>query len=99
MTMIERIEITKGPSSTIFGSDAVAGAINVITKNPRKEPLVSLDIMGTSHLESFNNLSMAGTVGKFSGMVSYNDSNASADLAIILIPLMPTLRFVGKSFF
>jgi len=68
-TMIERIEITKGPSSTIFGSEAVAGVINVVTKNPTKEPLISLDIMGTSHLESFNNLSFAGSFGKFSGMV------------------------------
>lgn len=67
-TMVERIEITKGPSSTIFGSEAVAGVINVITKNPTKEPLISLDIMGTSHLESFNNLSMAGNFGKFNGM-------------------------------
>ena len=64
-TMIDRIEITKGPSSTIFGSEAVAGVINVITKNPSKEPLISLDVMGTSHLESFNNLSIAGSFGKF----------------------------------
>lgn len=68
-TMIEQIEITKGPSSTIFGSEAVAGVINVITKNPKKEPLISLDIMGTSHLESFNNLSIAGSVGKWSSML------------------------------
>ncbi len=68
-TMIDRIEITKGPSSTIFGSEAVAGVINIITKDPIKEPLISLDLMGTSHLETFNNLSIAGTLGKFSGML------------------------------
>ncbi len=68
-TMIERIEITKGPSSTIFGSEAVAGVINIITKNPREEPLISLDIRGTSHLESFNNISIAQTWDKWSSMV------------------------------
>ncbi|RLB28615.1 MAG: TonB-dependent receptor, partial [Deltaproteobacteria bacterium] len=30
--MIERIEIVKGPSSALYGSDAVAGVINIITK-------------------------------------------------------------------
>lgn len=68
-TMVDRIEITKGPSSTIFGSEAVAGVINIITKDPRQEPLISLDIRGTSHLESFNNISIAQTWGKWSSMV------------------------------
>ena len=30
--MIERIEVVKGPSSALYGSDAVAGVINIITK-------------------------------------------------------------------
>lgn len=32
MSQIERIEILKGASSTLYGSDAVAGVINIITK-------------------------------------------------------------------
>ncbi|MEW5803393.1 MAG: TonB-dependent receptor [bacterium] len=30
--MIERIEVIKGPSSVLYGSDAVAGVVNIITK-------------------------------------------------------------------
>lgn len=68
-TMIERIEVTKGPSSTIFGSEAVAGAINIVTKNPSTEPLVSLDFRGTTHLELLSNLSLAQRFGKWSTLV------------------------------
>jgi len=32
---IERIEIIKGPQSTMQGSDALAGVINIITKTPK----------------------------------------------------------------
>jgi len=33
---IERIEILKGAASTLYGSDAVGGVVNIITKNPNK---------------------------------------------------------------
>lgn len=33
-SMIERIEIVKGPMSALYGSDAVGGVINIISKNP-----------------------------------------------------------------
>ena len=29
--MIERIEVVKGPSSALYGSDALAGVVNIIT--------------------------------------------------------------------
>jgi len=32
--LIERVEIVKGPASTLYGSEAVGGLINVITKSP-----------------------------------------------------------------
>lgn len=52
--MIERVEVVKGPAATLYGSEAVAGLINVITKNPSKAPRVSASYFGTSYLE--NNL-------------------------------------------
>ena len=37
VSMIERIEIVKGPSSVLYGSDAMAGVINIITRKvPQK---------------------------------------------------------------
>lgn len=36
--MIERIEIVKGPGSALYGSDAMAGVINIITRKVPDEP-------------------------------------------------------------
>jgi outer membrane receptor for ferrienterochelin and colicins len=36
---IERIEIVEGPMSVVYGADALAGVINIITKNPGKKLL------------------------------------------------------------
>ncbi|MEQ8926419.1 MAG: TonB-dependent receptor [Fulvivirga sp.] len=70
--IIDRFEVIKGPSSTLYGSEAVAGVINVITKDPANQPAFSIDVMGTSHLESFGNI--AGTIkgDKGSGFIGLN---------------------------
>jgi len=35
-SMIERIEVVKGPMSALYGADAVGGVINIITKKPKR---------------------------------------------------------------
>ncbi|MBK0402070.1 TonB-dependent receptor [Adhaeribacter sp. BT258] len=50
-SMIQRVEVVKGPASTLYGSEAVGGLINIITKNPVDAPLVATDLMATSHGE------------------------------------------------
>lgn len=47
-SLIERMEIVKGPASTLYGSEAVGGLINVITKKTDHAPLITADIFGTS---------------------------------------------------
>jgi outer membrane receptor for ferrienterochelin and colicins len=38
LEMIERIEVVKGPSSALYGSDALAGVINIITRKTPERP-------------------------------------------------------------
>ncbi len=47
-SLIDRVEIVKGPASTLYGSEAVGGIINVITKNPASAALFSADVMGST---------------------------------------------------
>ncbi|RYY14436.1 MAG: TonB-dependent receptor, partial [Chitinophagaceae bacterium] len=47
-SLVERIEIVKGPASSLYGSEAIGGLINVITKIPSKASRVSADISGTT---------------------------------------------------
>ena len=42
-SLIEQIEIVKGPASTLYGSEAVGGLINIITKNNLTAPIFSGD--------------------------------------------------------
>lgn len=50
-SLIDRVEIVKGPASTLYGSEAVGGLINVITKRPKYADNVSIDQFVTSWAE------------------------------------------------
>lgn len=83
-SMIDRMEVIKGPNSTLYGSEAVAGVINIITKHPKDQPLVDVNVMGTTHGEVFGDIAISNQIGKklhVSNGVSvayiniYNDEN------------------------
>ncbi len=42
-SMIEKIEVVKGPTGSFYGSEAMAGVINIITKKIKKDPELVLE--------------------------------------------------------
>ncbi|CAN0507056.1 unnamed protein product, partial [Laminaria digitata] len=43
-----QVEIIKGPSSTLYGGDAIAGLVNLVSKQPTEDPELNLLANGTS---------------------------------------------------
>ena len=71
---IRQVEIVKGPSSSLYGSEAMAGVINIITTSPQKEKIelqlhsASNNTLGTtaSYANRFNKTGVQFFVNRYS---------------------------------
>ncbi|HEX6058335.1 MAG TPA: TonB-dependent receptor [Gemmatimonadaceae bacterium] len=100
-SIIQQVEVSKGPSSTLFGSEAMGGVINVITKDPRFAPRASLDAYATSNGETSLDFALAPDAGgartllsgslAYTGRVVDENGDGFGDL-----PLMRRAALFGK---
>ena len=74
-SIVKRIEVVKGPASTLYGSEAVGGLINIITKDPGSAPKYQADVFGTSVGEMNADLSTRFMAGRASSLVGVNAFN------------------------
>jgi len=78
---VSKVEVLKGPASLIYGSDAIAGVINIITNVPVENNTIKANIL--SNYQSNNNArgtnaNIAGNVNGFNWNL-YNSAVAAAD--------------------
>ena len=79
---IDRVEVLRGPGSVLYGSNAMAGAINVITKEARKE---GSHTTVSSQYGSYNTWLSSATntlrYGRFSSLasISYNRTDGNVE--------------------
>ena len=99
--LVEQVEIIKGPSSTLHGSEAMGGLINVVTKDPRFAPRWSVSASTSSHGEHTVAVAgapgIAGARGLLSVSTAYNDRfvDGNAD-GFTDLPLVRRLSVFNK---
>jgi len=74
---IERIEVVKGPASVLYGSEAIGGVVNIITKKGGDKP-VGLTLSGTYDSSTDGVAGYASVFGTFKGF-SYRLSGNYSD--------------------
>ncbi|MDA0261643.1 MAG: TonB-dependent receptor [Proteobacteria bacterium] len=87
---IERIEILRGPQSTLWGGDAVGGVINIITKKGKGRPSVTAFVEGGSFQTGRGAATLSGSGGPWTysltgshlqthGISHANENNANRE--------------------
>lgn len=74
---IAKIEVVRGPQSTLYGSDAMGGVINIITKKGTGKPVVGAFFEGGSYYTYRESAYSGGAFGK--GDYSVNLSHIESD--------------------
>jgi vitamin B12 transporter len=60
---IERIEVVRGPAGPLYGSDAMAGVVNIITRSGEGKSSVMVEAESGSYTTSFGRLGLSGALG------------------------------------
>ena len=69
---VERIEIVRGPSSALYGSNAVSGVVNIITKKPSEKPIDFFSASYGTYQTAINQLSSTAKIDNFGYFFSGN---------------------------
>jgi len=69
---INKIEILRGPQSTLYGSNALAGVINIITKKGTGQPDLFLSAEAGSYNSLKGSLGLSGSLEKLNYLFSFD---------------------------
>lgn len=71
-SIIDQVEVIKGPQSTLYGTRALGGVVNIITKNPKYTPSFSADLYARSTEEMNISLAASPKFERFNSFISGN---------------------------
>lgn len=102
MSNIKRIEVVKGGASSLYGSEAMGGVINIITNTPQS----SMDIVSTTRISKYGqfnqNVNVGFKVGKVMSQTTYQRRQTEGwqlspyEIKTLTKPTRDTLVETGK---
>ncbi|NJL55454.1 TonB-dependent receptor [bacterium] len=76
---VERIELLPGGGSTLYGSDALGGVINIVTRSPSTEPEVTVRAAAGSFGLDEQAIQIRGTTGDLGWTLGYSRLQSNND--------------------
>lgn len=62
---VERIEIVRGPQSTLYGANAIGGVISIVTRKGQGRPRATLSLQAGNHSSNYQQLGLRGASDQF----------------------------------
>ncbi len=75
--IVERVEVLPGGGSTLYGSDAIGGTINIITRRPTEDITTKAQLRFGSYDLNEQSIQTSGKQGNISWLLGYNRTRAN----------------------
>jgi len=88
---IERVEVLPGGGSTLYGSDAIGGVINIVTRRPTEKVTTEAKVNIGAYGLNQQSIQNSGKAGAISWVVGYNRTQAENNYPFTI----PEANFIG----
>ncbi len=83
LTQVERIEIMRGPGSSLYGADAIGGVVNIVTRRGDGAPYVHGNIAGGNHASGEAYAAVSGSDQGFDYALSLSGETSNGVSAVL----------------
>ncbi len=70
LDLVDHIEVVRGPGSSLFGTNAMFGVVNIITRSAREESGIEVSGEASSFYGRDGRITLAGQKGRLSGLIA-----------------------------